>query len=163
MCVRTAVIFVQVPNVTSTSFHKCDMILICIVVASLLSYCSSAGSWPASQHHIPPSPSLHLQSSSHYCEWWSIGCNWPWKHLVKMTMSEGYYSFRVHWTESKMQLPSINALTTTSQSIQVQTASRDTCLLDNIYQFICIHLLAIIFGSEQQVDAYQMSVLPLWS
>ena len=65
-------------------------------------------------------------------------------HLVKMTTSEGYCSFRVHWTESKTQLSSINPLTTPSQSIKVQTASRNTCLLANIYQFICIHLLAVI-------------------
>ena len=65
-------------------------------------------------------------------------------HLVKMTTSEGYCSFRVHWTESKTQLSSINPHTTPSQSIKVQTASRDTCLLANIYQFICIHLLAVI-------------------
>ena len=32
-------------------------------------------------------------------------------HLVKMTTSEGYCSFRVHWTESKTQLSSINPLT----------------------------------------------------
>ena len=62
----------------------------------------------------------------------------------KMTMSEGYCSVRVHWTEPKQQLSSINPLTTPSLSTKVQRVSTDTCLLANIYLFICIHLLAII-------------------
>ena len=63
----------------------------------------------------------------------------------KMTMSEGYCSVRVHWTEPKHNYHrSINPLTTPSLSTKVQRTSTDTCLLANIYQFICIHLLAII-------------------
>ena len=42
--------------------------------------------------------------------------------------------------ESKIETQS----STPSQSIKFQRASRDTCLLANKYQFICIHLLAII-------------------
>ena len=50
-----------------------------------------------------------------------------------------------------------------SQPIKVQTASRDSCLLANIYKFICFHLLAIIRLIQNQIIASRwMHIKCLW-
>ena len=87
------------------------------------------------------------------------------KHLVKITMRLLQFQGPLcRWLKkSKTQLSSINSST-------IHHASRDTSLLANKYQLICIHLLAIIqFLTEKLpmnlygLACWQVSVLALWS
>ena len=54
----------------------------------------------------------------------------------------------------------------TFSQFHVQRASTDTCQLANVYQFLRIHLLLLLSGSEtdnsQQMNAYKLVYVYSW-
>ena len=87
---------------------------------------------------------------------WKRCCN----YVVKMTMSEGYCSFRVMGQVIKE--PKTQSIL--SQPIKVQRASRDTSLLANTYHLSAgYYLVQNQIIASMQVDAYILSVLALWN